>query len=195
MLQGGRAGVTGVFVSSTTFGLTVRRAADRQPGCVRLQLNLRSLFADAASASSGSTTCGRRKRPACKAALRHRRINAPRSAFFGILKLGSGERRRRRRRPVLLLCGISLPASDLFALFLFRFPVVSKGFNLSGRSAPHSQGKVSLQISGESGEILQKKDGVSPAHLSMVGHVQRADVRINLKGPSADGFCCFVITC
>lgn len=55
--------------------------------------------------------------------------------------------------------------------------------------------KVSLQISGESGEILQKKDGVSPAHLSMVGHVQRADVRINLKGPSADGFCCFVITC
>ncbi|KAI9527427.1 hypothetical protein NQZ68_030879 [Dissostichus eleginoides] len=36
----------------------------------------------------------RRKRAACKAALRHRRITAPRSPFSGILKLGSGERRR-----------------------------------------------------------------------------------------------------
>ncbi|KAG7224526.1 hypothetical protein INR49_015050 [Caranx melampygus] len=38
----------------------------------------------------------RRKRAACKAALRHHRITAPRSPFSGILKLGSGERRRRR---------------------------------------------------------------------------------------------------
>ncbi|RVE63470.1 hypothetical protein OJAV_G00136580 [Oryzias javanicus] len=80
-----------------------------------------------------------------------------------------GERRRRRRRRAAQLVRTVRP--------------------------PHSQGKVSLQILGESGEFLQKKNGVSPAHLRMAGHVPRADVRINLKGPSSDGFCCVVITC
>lgn len=49
-----------------------------------------------------------RKRAACKAALRHRRITAPRSPFSGILKLGSVER---RRYPLVFLCGIYFASS------------------------------------------------------------------------------------
>lgn len=58
----------------------------------------------------------RRKRSACKAALRHRRITAPRSAFSGILKLGSGER---RRYPMLSFAGFIWSASKRFVLYVF----------------------------------------------------------------------------
>ncbi|KAK2879812.1 hypothetical protein Q8A73_023624 [Channa argus] len=61
---------------------------------------------------------------ACKAALRHRRITAPRSPFSGILKLGCGE--RRRRYPMVSLCGIyfvsSKPSCALSVLFSDRRP-------------------------------------------------------------------------
>lgn len=61
----------------------------------------------------------RRKRAACKAALRHRRITAPRSPFSGILKLRSGE--RRRRYPLVFLCGIYFVSSKTFLRFIFFF--------------------------------------------------------------------------
>lgn len=79
----------------------------------------------------------RRKRVACKAALRHRRITAPRSPFSGILKLGSGE--SRRRYSMVFLCGIYFVSSkpSCASSVLFKWP---KACNLSGRSLPTRKG-------------------------------------------------------
>lgn len=80
----------------------------------------------------------RRKRAACKAALRHRRITAPRSPFSGILKLRSGE--RRRRYLVVFLCGIyfvsSKPSCPL-SFYSDQRPATCSGRSLHTRKGLH----------------------------------------------------------
>lgn len=75
--------------------------------CSAIFLVILSLYFNSESTKCPETAlfAPRRKRAACKAALRHRHITAPRSPFSGILKLGSGER---RRYPMVFLCGIYL---------------------------------------------------------------------------------------
>ena len=73
--------------------------------CSAIFLVILSLYFNSESTKCPETAlfAPRRKHAACKAALRHHRITAPRSPFSGILKLGSGER---RRYPMVFLCGI-----------------------------------------------------------------------------------------
>ena len=85
----------------------------------------------------------RRKRAACKAALRHRRITAPRSPFSGILKLGSGERGGGDTRWFSFAGFLFCQLQTFLCFYLF---IVTEGLQLVRTVPPHSQGFAFLRF-------------------------------------------------